>query len=373
MASKVTYSETLRNPYTGEIAEITATTENALQNKINKQIKIWEKEQAEWEHQQYVNNQYQYVQKIDQENWERLNNLKYRMLSYIKRWAPYRYYEGLKRKRNYSQIQAPPTIKDISKELKVPKKIDIWEFFSDERKNKRIAAEKKAEEVLQKRMKEYKERAAAYDKKSAEFNQEIDNRHQLMRDGNQKEIVDFFTWVIGQDCEYLQGYYVGFRNDKYLHYDPKLKLLAIDIEMPAKHRIPDVESFQYEEKKDNIKANRMTQANYKSFYNHVICDLALRIISVVYESDEYSLVASVVINGYRIYLDRSRGKHINDCIISVNISREEYDEIYLRNADGEEVIRRVSKNVPGDMTSEPIGVKPLFDSGNLNVYYISER
>ena len=57
----------------------------------------------------------------------------------------------------------------------------------------------------------------------------------------------------------------------------------------------------------------------------------------------------------------------------MNISREEYDEIYLRNADGEEVIRRVSKNVPGDMTSEPIGVKPLFDSGNLNVYYISER
>lgn len=83
MASKTTYSETLRNPYTGEIAEITATTENALQNKIDKQVKIWEKEQAEWEHQQHVNNQYQYVQEIDQENWERLNNLKYRMLSYI--------------------------------------------------------------------------------------------------------------------------------------------------------------------------------------------------------------------------------------------------------------------------------------------------
>ena len=105
MASKTTYSEVLRNPYTGEIAEITATTENSLQNKIDKQIKIWEKEQAEWEQQQYVNNQYQYVQEIDQENWERLSNLKYRMLSYIKRWAPYRYYEGLKRKRSYSQIQ----------------------------------------------------------------------------------------------------------------------------------------------------------------------------------------------------------------------------------------------------------------------------
>lgn len=58
-----------------------------------------------------------------------------------------------------------------------------------------------------------------------------------MRDGNQKEIVDFFTWVIEQDCEYLQGYYVGFRNDKYLLYDPQLKLLAIDFEMSPKHNL----------------------------------------------------------------------------------------------------------------------------------------
>ena len=151
MASKTTYSKVLRNPNTEEIAEITATTENALQNKIDKQIKIWEKEQAEWEHQQYVNNQYRYVQEIDQENWERLNNLKYRMLFYIRRWAPYRYYEGLKRKRNYSQIQAPPTIKDIFKELKVLKKIGIWEVFSDERRNKHIAAEKKAEQPAKRR------------------------------------------------------------------------------------------------------------------------------------------------------------------------------------------------------------------------------
>ncbi len=76
MASKKTYSEVLRNPYTGEIAGISAATENALQNKIDKQIKTWEKEQVEWEHQQYVNEQYQYVQEMNQENWERMNNLR---------------------------------------------------------------------------------------------------------------------------------------------------------------------------------------------------------------------------------------------------------------------------------------------------------
>lgn len=373
MASKKNYSEVLRNPYTGEVAEITATTENALRNKIDKQIKIWEKEQAEWEHQCYVDDQYQYVQEIDWENWKLMNNLKYHMLSNIRRWAPYHYYESLKKKRSYSQIQSPPTLKEVSKDLKVPMKIGIWEVFSEERKKKRIAAEYKAEQELKERMQRYNDRAAAYDKQNAEFNQKIDDRHQLMHDGDQSEIVDFFTWVIERDCEQLQGYYIGFHTEKYLSYDPKTKILAIDFKMPGKNRIPDVESYQYEEKKDNIKTKSMTQADFKAFYNHIICDLTLRIICVIYEADEYNLIDGVVFNGYRIFLNRSRGKHINDCIISVKLARKEYDEIYLRNADGEQVVRRVSKNVPVDMLDEPIRIKPLHDSGNLNVYYVIKR
>ena len=69
-------------------------------------------------------------------------------------------------------------------------------------------------------------------------------------------------------------------------------------------------------------------------------------------------------------IDRSRGKHINDCIISLEFGKKEYEELYLRNADGEEVIRRVGKNIPTDFIAEPLHVKPIYDSGILNVYYV---
>ncbi len=57
-------------------------------------------------------------------------------------------------------------------------------------------------------------------------------------------------------------------------------------------------------------------------------------------------------------------KHINDCIISVEFSRKEFDELYLRNADGEAVIKRVSKSVPSDFTVEPIHLKPYVIVGS---------
>lgn len=82
------------------------------------------------------------------------------------------------------------------------------------------------------------------------------------------------------------------------------------------------------------------------------------------------LVDNIVVNGYRVFLDRSRGKHINDCIISVQFSRKEFDKLYLRNADGEAVIRRIGKNVPSDFTVEPIHATPIYDSGILNVFYV---
>jgi len=191
-----------------------------------------------------------------------------------------------------------------------------------------------------------------------------------MQDGNQQEITDFCSWVIEQDCDFMQGYYINFKIEKSLHYDPGSRMLSIDVKLPGIRQIPDVEYYQYEEKKDNVKGKRMTQSNFKALYNHIICDIVLRIICVIYESDEYELVDNVVINGYRIYLDRSRGKHINDCIISVSLNRKDYNDIYLRNADGEEVVRRINNNVSADMTSEPIRALPLYDSGNLNVYYV---
>ncbi len=85
------------------------------------------------------------------------------------------------------------------------------------------------------------------------------------------------------------------------------------------------------------------------------------------------MIDSIVLNGYRVFLDRSRGKHINDCIISVDFSKKDFGELYIRNADGEAVVRRISKNVPSDFTTEPIQIKPIYDSGILNVYYVREK
>ena len=140
--------------------------------------------------------------------------------------------------------------------------------------------------------------------------------------------------------------------------------------LPAMRSVPDIDSYEYEEKKGTIKANRMNQGDFRSFYGHVICEIILRVICVLYESDEYNLIESIVLNGYRVFLDRSRGKHINDCIISVDFSKKDFGELYLWNADGEAVVRRISKNVPGDFTAEPIHIKPIYDSGILNVFYV---
>lgn len=370
MANSKKLSQWLRNPFTGEEIEITATTESALNNKCEKQSKIWEKDQAEWERQKYATEQYQNVQQMDEENRQLIHNLRHRMLSYIVRWPSYRYYDGLKRKRRYSDISAPPTLKEVKKDIKVPWKIGALEFFSEERKKRRVAVEKKAQQELEKRQQEYSNCAAAYEKKNAEYNVAIDRKNEAFASGEPQEVTEFFAWVIEQDCSYIEGYYVGVQTKENIFYNPEKRMLAVDLKLPATRRIPDIESYEYEEKEDNIKAKRMAQSDFKSFYGHIVCDIVLRVICVLFESDEYRLVDSIVVNGYRVFLDRSRGKYINDCIISVEFSRKEFNELYLRNADGEAVIKRVSKSVPSDFTVEPIHLKPIYDSGILNVFYV---
>lgn len=373
MANSMKFSQWIRNPYTGEEVEIIAATENSLQNKIDKQFTSWEKDQAEWEQQQYIEEQKKQVQQMDDENWRLIQNLRYNMLSKIVRWSSYRYYDELKWKYQYSDVVSPPTIKKIKKELKVPIKIGVWEYFSKKRKNRRVAAEKEAQEVFEKRKQEYDERTAEYEKKKAEHNAGIDKKYKAYASGNQQEVTDFFAWVIEQDCSYIDGYYIGAQPEKYLFYDVERKMLAVDLKLPNTKKIPDIESYEYVEKQDTVKTKKMTQSDFKSFYRHIICEIILRVICVIYESDEYQLIDTIIVNGYRVFLDRSRGKHINDCIISVEFSKKEYEDLYLRNADGEEVIRRVGKSVPTDFLVEPIHVKPIYDSGILNMFYVDKN
>ncbi len=191
----------------------------------------------------------------------------------------------------------PPTLEEVKKDLKVPWKIGALEFFSEERKERRVAAEKKAHQELEKRKQEYSNRAAAYEKKNAEYNAAIDRRNEASASGNAREVTEFFAWVIEQDCSYIEGYYVGVQPEKYIFYNPEKRMLAVDLKLPATRRIPDIESYEYEEKKDNIKAKRMTRSDFKSFYGHIVCEIVLRVICVLFESDEYRLVDSIVVNG----------------------------------------------------------------------------
>lgn len=370
MVNSKKFSKWLYNPDTGEEIEINATTENALHNKCEKQIRTWEKERAERERRQYIAEQDENVRQLNEENERLIFNLRYHMLSYILQWSSYRYYERLKRKRRYSEISLPPTLKEINKELKVPWKIGVLEHFSEERKNRRIIAEKKVKAMLEKRNLEYSRRAEAYEKMNAEYNAEIDKRHDAFASGDPKETTDFFAWVIEQDCRYIQGYYIGFQPEEYLFYDMEKMMLAVDLKLPCTREVPNVKAYEYEEKNDSIKTKRMTQREFKLFYSKIICEIILRVIAVIYESDEYKLVDTIVMNGYREFLDRSRGKYINDCIISLEFSRKEFEELYLGNADGEAVIRRVCKNVPADFMAEMIHIIPVYESGMLNVYYV---
>lgn len=370
MTNKMKYSKRLENPYTGDEVEIEAATEQSLQKKIEKQEKDWEKEQEEWKQERHVKSQKQRVREMNNKIWELNNNLRSHMLSDIDKWSSYDYYDSLKKKSRYSDIISPPTIKEVRKELKVPLKFRLWEHFSEGRKSKRTAAENEAQKLLNERIEEYEKDAKRYNKKTDDYNDGIDKRYKSYTAGDQQEVAEYFGWVIEQDCRDIDGYYIEVRPKSFLFYDVERKMLSVDLELPDTRRIPGIDSYEYIEKTDKTKENKMSAHEYKSFYNKVICGIVLRVICVLYKSDEYQLLDTIIVNGYRVRLDRSRGKHIRDCIISVEIEKKEYEELYLRKVDGEAVIRRVSKDVPADLTADSIHLTPIYDSGNLNMFYV---
>ena len=78
-------------------------------------------------------------------------------------------------------------------------------------------------------------------------------------------------------------------------------------------------------------------------------------------------------NAIRDWIKEKYGYRVTNLNIAQVKQKKEFDELYLRNADGEAVVRRISKSVPSDFTVEPIHNKPIYDSGILNVFYVKKN
>jgi len=199
-------------------------------------------------------------------------------------------------------------------------------------------------------LEEWHVRRADYLKMQKENNDAIDAQRQAYLAGNPASIVDYCDMVLSAS-EYPESFPQEFELD----YNPGTKTLIVDYKLPSPDHMPRIKAVKYVASSDEFEEQYITEAQANKQYDDALYQICLRTIHELYEADVISAIAAIVFNGLVTSIDRSMGKSVTACLLSVHATRPEFLGINLDLVEPKQCF----KSLKGVGSSKLHGLAPV--------------
>lgn len=140
-----------------------------------------------------------------------------------------------------------------------------------------------------------------------------------------------------------------------LDYDPTAKTLIVDYQLPAPDDLPRLKGVKYIASRDDLEEQFLSESQASKLYDDVLYQIVLRTVHELFEADTISALDAIVFNGIVTAVDRTTGKPVTSCILSLRASRMEFLEINLALVEP----RACFKSLKGVGSSKLHGLSPV--------------
>ncbi len=218
------------------------------------------------------------------------------------------------------------------------------------------------------RQQKLEEARAAHECKALENRRRVEAQHaevdELKRGfqaRTEEAVAAFFTLVLSRS-EYPEG----FPSLSEVAYEPRSKVLAVDMELPSFDIVPGVGSFKYVKSKDEIIETPRSAKERRTLYASVIAQTALRTLCEIFSADKEShAVDTVAFTGYVSGIDRGTGQPAKPCLVSVRASPDILTDFDLRRVDPAACLRTLHAAL-SKKPEELAPVEPIFEFNVAN-------
>ncbi len=181
---------------------------------------------------------------------------------------------------------------------------------------------------FEKKQQAWEEEKEKFEQNQHLINEAIDRRKEQYLGKNPDAIVDYCEFVLVHS-----DYPDYFPRDFDLEYHADPKMLIVEYLLPALDTIPKLKEVKYIKSRNVLVDVNLPESTVSRLYDSLIYQITLRTIHELYEADVIEALESVVFNGWVESIDKSTGKRVKPCIVSLQANRAEFMEIDLANVD----------------------------------------
>ncbi len=164
--------------------------------------------------------------------------------------------------------------------------------------------------------------------KQNEYNLLIEQKKNLYYQKDPDSIYEYCDLVLNNS-----NYPDFFSKEFDIEYNNQNNVLIVDYSLPSPDAIPTIKEVKYIQAKDEFRVFHIPENILNKLYDDVIYQVALRTIHELFQADLINALKSIVFNGWVKSIDKATGNSVNACIITVQVSKEEFTAINLAHVD----------------------------------------
>lgn len=210
-----------------------------------------------------------------------------------------------------------------------------WELETQAAVRVDAFANKKYLSAIEEHDHEFNVQIAAWQARQAEYferqrlgNETIDKQRAVYLTGAAEAVTEYCDLVLSRS-----PYPDYFPKEFELDYDASSKMLIVDYSLPAPEVIPTLKEVKYVTSKDDFVEQHLSQSQLDRLYDDALYQTTLRTVHELFESDVIGAIGTIVFNGIVTSIDRSTGKQVTACVLSLQAQRDEFLAIDLGNVD----------------------------------------
>ncbi len=135
-------------------------------------------------------------------------------------------------------------------------------------------------------------------------------------------------------------------------------MLVIDYQLPAVEDFPTLKEVKFISIRNELKEIHISKSDLSKLYDNTIYKIALRTIYELLKADQINALNIICFNGWVKTIDKAKGKEVTNCILSIQVTKDEFLDIDLSKVDPKICFRSL-KGVSSSKLSTITPIKPI--------------
>lgn len=199
-------------------------------------------------------------------------------------------------------------------------------------------------------------------------NSKIDQLAQDLRAGDPRAVIEHASLVL--DASDYGGL---FEKSYELDYQPApAKLLQIEYELPSLDKMPTLKSVKFTPSTGEVKETHLSDREQKANFDSACYQICLRTLHELFEADEHGNLETILFNGFSTSVNRATGKDTRSCIMSVLVTKAEFEQIDLGRVDPKACFKSL-KGVSASSLAALAPIAPVMEMNKQDKRFIDAK